>query len=380
MPQKAMNQHRDQPMMMPAWVRADCIGVHPQCRVRCFATWLDRPAHPAAPDTQRSPTAERGMTAVIPGRRLVPQAPLHHEPDGPIRHAIPTERDPTFGPCRGDGAFGPFRARPSRPAPGRETVGNRRDRGRQAVLGGNLSRGTPFASRARRCGLPHRPRTPGARVRRHRHHRDAMAMAVEPLKALGAVAIEALRDHRLAWHHPLVVACREQLCRSLGCGVQRHVQWDLALRASRRRGIRQPRRGQDRPLVEQRVATGGGRGRKAPDATVCHLAQGTPILSRNASGVLSLCGNARLIDDHDALGGAQVVMDHMVGGPAHLLVTPDHMTDEALHGPDSAPATARAVGAMDVRSRSLHGPTIERKKCSRGSGRVKQSAHTSWKA
>src|SRR5438552_588999 len=44
------------------------------------------------------------------------------------------------------------------------------------------------------------------------------------------------------------------------------------------------------------------------------------------------------------------------------------------------PSTWRAMGSMDLRSRALHGPTMELKKCSRGSLREKHPRHWSWNA
>src|SRR5712691_4801836 len=44
------------------------------------------------------------------------------------------------------------------------------------------------------------------------------------------------------------------------------------------------------------------------------------------------------------------------------------------------PATRRAIGSMDLRSNVLHWPTMELKKCSRGSLRAKQDRNWAWNA
>jgi hypothetical protein len=147
------------------------------------------------------------------------------------------------------------------------------------------------------------------------------------------VAIEALGNHILAGENRLVMECLEQLRRSRGVGVQGPLRRARTCRASRRIGVRPPRLGQEQACVQQRRATGGGRGRTHPDVPVLHCAPRATLLPGHAHRVRPLLGNARLIEDDDPPGSAQIVFAQLMRGPAHLLFVPDRRTDEALHGP-----------------------------------------------
>jgi len=103
-----MGQHRREHMMVPPDILADCIVVHAQLGVAFFDAWFHGPAQTTEPDEETPGGARRGMTDRVGRRRLGPHRPLDHQPDGAVRQAVLTQRDPLTGKRLRDRPLGPF--------------------------------------------------------------------------------------------------------------------------------------------------------------------------------------------------------------------------------------------------------------------------------
>src|SRR5213076_3148527 len=99
-------------------------------------------------------------------------------------------------------------------------------------------------------------------------------------------------------------------------------------------------------------------GGKHPDLTIFHLPQRATVLPRHAHGVLALFDKARLIKHQHALGVAHLVRHQAMVCLAHLVFIPYVIAHAALHPRMLPPSTWSAIGSIDLRSRTLHWPTM----------------------
>ena len=107
-PQKAMRQHRRQPMVGPAGVLAHCIMGHPELRFAFFHAWLDGPAHATEPDKGAPGRARRRLTDRGGIHRVRPQRPLDPEPDRTLWQPLLTEGHAVAGKGLHHGPLGPL--------------------------------------------------------------------------------------------------------------------------------------------------------------------------------------------------------------------------------------------------------------------------------
>jgi hypothetical protein len=196
-----MPPYRRQPMVVPAGRVAHGIVGPPAGWGPFVDAWLNRPTQTPEPDKGASGRARRGMTDVGRIGWLRPQRAFDHEPAGPLRQAVLAEPHALAGTLVHDRPLGPCRDAPPRPTRGRAT----RRHGRHGARGrvgdhSPLRAHCPLLAVALRRGP--RRLEPAAGVRRNRHACRAPATRVHGVQEVGAMALEALRPHRLARQEP----------------------------------------------------------------------------------------------------------------------------------------------------------------------------------
>src|SRR5262245_21952627 len=143
------------------------------------------------------------MTDRVGIRRLGPHRPLEHEPDGPAREVLLTQRHALTGKRILDRPLGPFGYLPTIPAGSGQSRRDSRYHARGAVRGHHALR-AGFALRPVALVLWLGPLEPAACLGRDRHQRRAPDTRIHGVQKGGALAIEAIGHDILEREEPLM--------------------------------------------------------------------------------------------------------------------------------------------------------------------------------
>ena len=371
-----MRQPRRQPLGGPARRCAHVIVGPPACRCACCAAWLHGPPHATAP-AQRAPgRAHRGRTARVSVDGGGSPGPCAHEPDGALRQACLAQRHTVTGTPIRAGPRRPCRPRPPRPLGGGQVRHHRCHRARRVVWPHHHALRTRCACLAG-C-LVHGPGRlePTACLRSTRPQGCEAHPRLDGVQRVRALPREALCHTVRAWQAPLVPQGlppsggprRLALTRPLLGG---RCLWRDARSTPRSTtppaGTTAWPRGPPPAGTPPRPPPPGPcspwprvppSGRATPTPSVPFVTQ--PVASNSTSPSGSPNASA-----------TSCWSCHRICASSQRTSLSNRCSPR--RGP---PATWRAIGSIDVRSRFLHGPTLSSKTWARGSRRAKQA----WKA
>jgi hypothetical protein len=137
------------------------------------------------------------MTDVGGVCRFRAETPFDHQPDAPVRQVLLTERHPLARKRLRDGPLGAFRDGALIPARRRQTGRQRRHGAGGGSGGAHHTLGAHGSFRSGGLVLRLGALAPATRLRRHGDERRDADARVHGIEKVGAMALEAIRYHRL---------------------------------------------------------------------------------------------------------------------------------------------------------------------------------------
>jgi hypothetical protein len=342
--------------LMSAPVLAPGLRLHPPCRLGLLHPWGERPAYATAPDHERSARPHRGVAALIPRGRALPDGAFDHEPDRVVRMALGTPGDLALGDGGLDGTVGACGDSPPLPNAVMAAAGHGRPRHRGLCWLGDDTGGVDCSRRGGWRGLPDGSLQPTAGRPGAGHPRERAPVCRNRLKQCGARPLQTIGHRSGEGVDGGGAEVPHPGRRARGCGLTPDVLWDRTRGASGRLRRRHPGLGPAAALVPPRRALpGGGGGQHAP-LTLLAFASGPTRRSRHAHGVVVGVRKARLIAEQHPLRRSQVVIDQTRDGRS--IGASSQTTARRARGiaRTLAPLTRRAMGALEGRSKVLSWP------------------------